>query len=165
MANIIPVMNRSCSVAIAQSFMSQDLYLVWAGLDFNEVDWEDNPPLIDSTKDRFDNEICRRLITNKKYVIQDDSGDILSGGYRWRESPNPSNCIMLTVAHDLTDASDSVIFKFGIAGGTKLTEGTNKHYALATQILDSGYLIMSANIAKLVRSPSVAESREIILRF
>lgn len=162
---VIPVMNKSCGVAIAQSLMNQDLYLAWAGLDFGETDWGDNPPVIDPSKEVFDNEICRRLITTKKYVIQDDSGNILSGGLRWSESPNPTNCIMLTTTHELTDASDSVVFKFGIVGGTKLVKGANKNFALPSQILENGYLITSANINKLVRSPTVAESREVILRF
>lgn len=161
----IPVMNKSCSIAIAQSFINQDLYLAWAGLDFGETPWTTDPPTINASQNHFDNEICRRRIQTKKYVKQDENGSIISGGYRWSESTEPTNCILLIVNHDLTDASDSIVYKFGVFGGTKIREGINKDYVLPGDLTDRGYLIMSANINQLQRSPTVAENREIILRF
>ena len=166
MAQINTVMNKSCSIAIAQSFMEKDLYLVWGGLDDNETEWTDAPPTIDPTKTRFDNEICRRLIVTKKYVKQDPSGNIESGGYRWIESDTPTECLLLSVTHNQADASSSTIYKVGVAAGTKLTsEVTDKSFVNPLQLTDSGYLICSANIPKLVRDPTVAQKRDFILRF
>lgn len=166
MAQINTVMNKSCSVAIAQSFMEKDLYLVWGGLDDNEEEWTDTPPTIDPLKSRFDNEICRRLIATKKYVVQDDSGNIESGGYRWIESTEPTNCLLLSVTHKLTDASNATIYKVGVASGTKFnSDVTDKSFVNPLQLTDSGYLICSANIPKLIRDPTVAQKRDFILRF
>lgn len=165
MAQINTVMNKSCSIAIAQSFMNQDLYLVWGGLDNNEEEWTDSPSTIDPLKTRFDNEICRRLIVTKKYVVQDDSGNIESGGYRWIESSTPTDCLLLSVTHKQSDASTSTIYKVGVAAGTKYSNVTDKSFIYPIQLTDSGYLICSANIPKLVRDPTVSQKRDFILRF
>lgn len=156
----------SCNIAIARTVKEADLYLGWGGVPKDLPAWTNNPPNIDLSIKRLPEEICRRKITIKKYVVEDPNGNISAGGKKWRESSEPTRHLYLQVNHQASDAPDSTIYSIGVYIGTQLQDGLARtEFVNASTVTESGYLLVAQYITPIVRNAATSENRNLIISF
>lgn len=157
------VINNTIHRFFAELVKSGDVYLVWGGLG-QLSKWEGEPPQILPTEERLSEELSYTKATSIEYLTQDENGDIEYEGIKFRRSESPTRTLKLTFKNNQSDLSSATIYQVGVRVGMELVEGiSSDRFLLPNQVLDTGYLIASVNIPPIIRSPSVTETREVIL--
>ena len=158
--------NRSYNVAIAEAIKNQDLYLGWGGK-ADGLFWENTPPNIDPNLTTLPNEICRRKILKKSYIVEDSAnGTITAGDRKWSKSDTPTKNLLLEVTHSQEDVPTATIYSIGVYVGTKIKSTSSRVDFLLPQDLENpGSLLVSQYIVPIIRNAATSESRQIVVCF
>ena len=157
--------NRSYNIAIAEAIKNQDLYLGWGGKADGLV-WENQPPNIDANLTVLPNEICRRKIIKKSFLVEDQNGTILAGEKKWSKSDTPTKNLLLEVTSSKDDVPIATIYSIGVYVGTKIKSTSSRTDFLLPEDLESpGTLLVSQYVVPIIRNSATSESRQIVICF
>lgn len=157
--------NRSYNIAIAEAIKNQDLYLGWGGKADGLI-WENEPPNIDASLTVLPNEICRRKIIKKSFLVEDPNGTISAGNKKWSKSDTPTKNLLLDVTSSPTDVPTATIYSIGVYVGTKIkTTSSRVDFLLPEDLENPGTLLVSQYIVPIIRNSATSESRQIVICF
>lgn len=157
--------NRSYNVAIAEAIKNQDLYLGWGGKEDGLI-WENDPPNIDANLTTLPNELCRRKIIKKSFLVEDPEGTISAGNKKWSKSDTPTKNLLLDVTSSTTDVPTATIYSIGVYVGTKIKSTSSRVDFLLPEDLESpGTLLVSQYVVPIIRNSATSESRQIVICF
>ena len=157
--------NRSYNVAIAEAIKNQDLYLGWGGKGDGLI-WENDPPNIDANLTTLPNELCRRKIIKKSFLVEDPEGTISAGNKKWSKSDTPTKNLLLDVTSSTTDVPTATIYSIGVYVGTKIKSTSSRVDFLLPEDLESpGTLLVSQYVVPIIRNSATSESRQIVICF
>lgn len=157
--------NRSYNIAIAEAIKNQDLYLGWGGKADGLI-WENEPPNIDASLTVLPNEICRRKIIKKSFLVEDPNGTISAGNKKWSKSDTPTKNLLLDVTSSPTDVPTATIYSIGVYVGTKIkTTSSRVDFLLPEDLENPGTLLVSQYVVPIIRNSATSESRQIVICF
>lgn len=157
--------NRSYNIAIAEAIKNQDLYLGWGGRADGLV-WENQPPNIDANLTVLPNEICRRKIIKKSFLVEDPNGTISAGNKKWSKSDTPTKNLLLDVTSSPDDVPTATIYSIGVYVGTKIKSTSSRvDFLLPEDLENPGTLLVSQYVVPIIRNSATSESRQIVICF
>lgn len=157
--------NRSYNVAIAEAIKNQDLYLGWGGKADGLI-WENEPPNIDANLTVLPNEICRRKIIKKSFLVEDPNGTISAGNKKWSKSDTPTKNLLLDVTSSPDDVPTATIYSIGVYVGTKIKSTSSRvDFLLPEDLENPGTLLVSQYVVPIIRNSATSESRQIVICF
>ena len=157
--------NRSYNVAIAEAIKNQDLYLGWGGKADGLI-WENEPPNIDANLTVLPNEICRRKIIKKSFLVEDPNGTISAGNKKWSKSDTPTKNLLLDVTSSPDDVPTATIYSIGVYVGTKIKPTSSRvDFLLPEDLENPGTLLVSQYVVPIIRNSATSESRQIVICF
>lgn len=157
--------NRSYNVAIAEAIKNQDLYLGWGGKADGLI-WENEPPNIDANLTVLPNEICRRKIIKKSFLVEDPNGTISAGNKKWSKSDTPTKNLLLDVTSSPDDVPTATIYSIGVYVGTKIKSTSSRvDFLLPEDLENPGSLLVSQYVVPIIRNSATSESRQIVICF
>lgn len=157
--------NRSYNVAIAEAIKNQDLYLGWGGKTDGLI-WENEPPNIDANLTVLPNEICRRKIIKKSFLVEDPNGTISAGNKKWSKSDTPTKNLLLDVTSSPDDVPTATIYSIGVYVGTKIKSTSSRvDFLLPEDLENPGSLLVSQYVVPIIRNSATSESRQIVICF
>lgn len=119
------------------------------------------------TADALLDEVGRRIISSKSFVVPDSDGEIIveSGSFSLSEDNAPTNHLLLEVAFQPSEASDKIIREIGVFSGTVPIDGLpgGQQYFLPAQIDDAGKLIAISHLAKITRNATSRETFRMVI--
>lgn len=112
-------------------------------------------------------EIGRRVVGVKQYVVRDNEGDIIVGEGRFSISVEPTAILHIRVTFDESDESDEVIKEIGLFSGTEvdpeLPEG--QLYFPVGDVTESGNLLATDRFPAIVRTAAAKQIFDLIINF
>ena len=157
--------NKSYNVAIAEAIKNQDLYLGWGGKADGLI-WENEPPNIDANLAVLPNEICRRKIIKKSFLVEDPNGTISAGNKKWSKSDTPTKNLLLDVTSSPDDVPTATIYSIGVYVGTKIKSTSSRvDFLLPEDLENTGSLLVSQYVVPIIRNSATSESRQIVICF
>lgn len=157
--------NRSYNIAIAEAIKNQDLYLGWGGKTDGLI-WENEPPNIDANLTVLPNEICRRKIIKKSFLVEDPNGTISAGNKKWSKSDTPTKNLLLDVTSSPDDVPTATIYSIGVYVGTKIKSTSSRvDFLLPEDLENPGSLLVSQYVVPIIRNSATSESRQIVICF
>jgi hypothetical protein len=128
--------------------------------------WTNTPSTPSILSSGLCREIGRRKVQVLSYVIPSASGAYITPQGQWNAVNYPTQYIYAYVGFNLTDASTSTIYQYGLFIGTVPAAGfTNTQYITASQVSDPGSLLALENITPIYRNTSSREIHEVVMTF
>ncbi|HRQ04363.1 MAG TPA: hypothetical protein PK580_00205 [Nitrosomonas halophila] len=144
--------------------MARPIHLAWGG---GDAAW-DTDPVPETVNDAvLVDEIGRRLVSQARYCLPDETGEIIVPTGRFTESSTPTRHIYLRFNFDFDDAPAATIREVAVFVGTQTDAGLppGQMYFEPENVVDPGTLLVIERTQKFDRSPSVRQSFEFVITF
>ena len=122
------------------------------------------PPESPARATLFD-EIGRKKVTDCRYVVPDDAGEIEMTSGRFSYSDVKTRHLLFRTAFSYSEGADETIREVAVMLDTVVKPGTppGKYYLTADDILDPGDLLLIQYTAPTIRNGGTAQSYESVL--
>ncbi|QPS10289.1 hypothetical protein I6G66_09955 [Delftia acidovorans] len=132
-------------------------------------EWDGQPtPPAGSGQTGLEDEIARRLVTEKHYVVRDQAGTIEApGGDRYSISPVPTRMLLIRTTFGYGEAVDEPIREMAVFMGTQVAASVppGQYYVTPDKITNPGEVYTLERRSVVVRPANKRDLEEIILPF
>lgn len=153
-------------VAIADAISRRPVHLAWG---LGDGAWLDDVPPPDIAATDLMAEVGRRVITDWKYVVPDDNGEIEVDTGKFSPSPGnaPTQHFYLNCQFDFLDGVGQNVREVAAFINTEVVAGLpeGQRYFTPDQITNKGILLYLQNITPIFRSSAIREYFETVITF
>ncbi|WP_279212551.1 hypothetical protein [Delftia acidovorans] len=132
-------------------------------------EWDSQPtPPAGSGQTGLEDEIARRLVTEKVFVARDPQGSIVApSGDRYAVSATPTRMLLIRTTFGYGEAVDEPIREMAVFMGTQVAASVppGQYYVTPDQLTDPGEVYTLERRSVVVRPANKRDLEEIILPF
>ena len=139
------------------------LFMAWG---VGEATWDNvNPPNESVDAIALVEEVGRRAVFEKRFVVPDDDGDIVVPNGRFSFSDIPTRNVYFSFKLDFEDAADKIIRELAVYTNTETDSALppGQKYFLGTHITNQGILLLLENITPVYRNAATRETFEFVV--
>ena len=148
---------------MAEALIEQPIHMAWG---VGEATWDNvNPPNESVDAISLVEEVGRRAVFEKRFVVPDDDGDIVVPNGRFSFSDIPTRNVYFSFKLDFEDAADKIIRELAVYTNTETDSALppGQKYFLGTHITNQGILLLLENITPVYRNAATRESFEFVV--
>jgi hypothetical protein len=157
------ILTISGRTAMAEALIEQPIHMAWG---VGEATWDNvNPPNESVDAIALVEEVGRRAVFEKRFVVPDDDGDIVVPNGRFSFSDIPTRNVYFSFKLDFEDAADKIIRELAVYTNTETDSALppGQKYFLGTHITNQGILLLLENITPVYRNAATRETFEFVV--
>ncbi len=157
------ILTISGRTAMAEALIEQPIHMAWG---VGEATWDNvNPPNESVDAIALVEEVGRRAVFEKRFVVPDDDGDIVVPNGRFSFSDIPTRNAYFSFKLDFEDAADKIIRELAVYTNTETDSALppGQKYFFGTHITNQGILLLLENITPVYRNAATRETFEFVV--
>lgn len=158
------VLQDSGRTALAEAIKARSIFLAWGT---GDPAWDTTPVPEPNDATSLVAEVGRRIVTESRFVIPDENGEITVVSGRYTTSEEPTKWLLVRFVFDFSDAPAAQLREIGVFIGTVVKPDlpVGQRYFELADIVSPGKLYALERFERASRSPSIRQTFEYVLPF
>jgi len=125
------------------------------------------PPAASAADTVLVDEIGRRKISTKNYVVADAGGTITVGGNKYSVSVTPTNKLYVAAIFAIDEAPDEVIREYAVFTETVVSDSVEpgESYVAVGDVVSPGFMVVINRVAPIFRNAATQQELAALLSF